>query len=946
MMTQSADTVTPDLMALMQAALDVRETAMCLFDASDRLVCWNQLYLQYFPEEADMLSPGLPYEATLRRFYETNLPPDELPLIEHHLAAGLHRHKTQTEPYIYQRRDGRWLKVDIVRGADGSSLKLWSDVTRPSRGDQQWPELKDSFASSDIAFALYGADGCCLSVNKSYAQMVPDSETNAEHADEARGSYADHIRYLAAEVIDESEQARLNALLQRESFNIERIATLTLRRRSGGWLELEERPTKSGGLIAFWRDVTEQVEAQARAATLQQRLSDAIESLAEGVALYDRNDCLLVCNSRFREINAMIGDLLRPGVAWIDLLRAGVQRGQFKAAQGTDPEAWIAEQKKQRQRSGQTFDIAFTNGQWIRCTDRRTREGGTISVRSNITDLKLRETELARQAAMLGAIGYAATRLISKADFAATVRELLSRLGMAADVSRVLVRQNLKPPETGEYRLVLRFEWCAQGVEAFMEQPMADAQIGEAALALHQQRSEVVSIKTAQLEGALRRFYERKRVVSALSAPIVVGHAQWGSVDLEDCENERRWTGVETEVLKTTATLLAVILERDAAEAELIRQREALHQAEKLSALGTLLAGVAHELNNPLAIVAGQAQLMEQLSSDQGMTKRAGKIRDAAERCARIVKTFLAMARQRPSESTEVNLNTLIDAAIELTSYALRSHDIQVELQLDTALPPLWGDRDQLSQVLLNLIVNAQHALMDTQRPRRLTIRTAYESSTHTIQLSVIDNGQGVPEHLRKRIFEPFYTTKTAGLGTGIGLSICQSIVAVYGGTIAVNEAPGGGAWFQVNLPVVSRQSGHPPDANAELPQAGLGSRVLIVDDEQEIAALLSEMLSKSGYRCTIANSGAQALELLDGGLPDLILSDLRMPDLDGTGLYSEVLKMYPQLAQRFIFITGDSLGSQPALEQIRHIPVLEKPFDVLEVRQLVAQVLTSADPL
>ncbi|MCB1805342.1 MAG: response regulator, partial [Candidatus Competibacteraceae bacterium] len=274
-----------------------------------------------------------------------------------------------------------------------------------------------------------------------------------------------------------------------------------------------------------------------------------------------------------------------------------------------------------------------------------------------------------------------------------------------------------------------------------------------------------------------------------------------------------------------------------------------------------------------------------------------------------------------------------------------RSHDIQLTLELATGLPPLWLDRDQLSQVVLNLIVNAQHALLDVRGQRQLLISTSHDATTGTVQLQVTDNGPGVPRALRQRIFEPFYTTKPVGVGTGIGLSICRNIVAFYGGSITVQDGAGGGACFQVTLPLAPA----PPAATHSdvdgQASSSTGQPLLIVDDEVEIAELLAEMLSRSGYRCSLASSGMQALQQLAAGLPELIISDLRMPDMDGPSLYQAVCRRYPQLAERFIFVTGDSLGSQTGLERIQNVPVIEKPFDMQEIGQTVSRLLAMPKP-
>src|SRR5262249_16630086 len=234
---------------------------------------------------------------------------------------------------------------------------------------------------------------------------------------------------------------------------------------------------------------------------------------------------------------------------------------------------------------------------------------------------------------------------------------------------------------------------------------------------------------------------------------------------------------------------LADITDHKRAEDELARQREALYQSEKLSALGSLLAGVAHELNNPLSVVVGQATMLEDGAVDPKTAERAEKIRRAADRCSRIVRSFLSLARRRTPELTAVQLNSVVEMAIELLSYQLRTADVQLSLELAPDLPPLLADADQLNQVVTNLVHNPLQALGDKGRPRRLAVSTAC-ASNGTLRLSVVDNGPGVPVDIRKRVFEPFFTTKSPGTGTGIGLSLCLASVAAHGGSIAIDDTP------------------------------------------------------------------------------------------------------------------------------------------------------------
>lgn len=382
------------------------------------------------------------------------------------------------------------------------------------------------------------------------------------------------------------------------------------------------------------------------------------------------------------------------------------------------------------------------------------------------------------------------------------------------------------------------------------------------------------------------------------------------------------------------------LTERKHAEEEIARQREALHQSEKLSALGSLLAGVAHELNNPLSVVVGRAIMLEVEAHDPETVTAAGKIRQAAERCTRIIKTFLAMARQQQPERAPVQLHNLIAAALDLVGYGLRTAGVEVRLDLAPDLPDLLADAAQLQQVFSNLLVNAQQALLEAPEPRQLRITTSHEQASNTLRVVVSDNGPGVHEHVRSRIFDPFFTTKPVGMGTGIGLSLSHGIVSAHGGTITLENPPEGGARFVVALPLVTAEPSVEADTGEENRHAE-SHTILIVDDEPEVADMLSDILRRAGHRTAIAPSGNVALADLAVHDYDLLLSDLHMPDLNGMDLYRHLQTSHPYLLERIIFITGDSLGTtvRSFLAETGR-PYLEKPFMPSEVLHLVHQLL------
>jgi two-component system NtrC family sensor kinase len=324
------------------------------------------------------------------------------------------------------------------------------------------------------------------------------------------------------------------------------------------------------------------------------------------------------------------------------------------------------------------------------------------------------------------------------------------------------------------------------------------------------------------------------------------------------------------------------------------------------------------------------------------LAERAAKIGEAAERCTRIVNNFLGLARRRPPERQMVKINEVIEEAIELLSYELRVESVEVILDLATDLPSLWADPHQLHQVVVNLISNAHHAMRQTSPPRRITLTSRFDPVKERVSLEVADTGPGIPPEIRSRIFQAFFTTKPPGQGTGLGLSLCQGIIENHGGTIAVESGHGQGAVFRIQLPVEPA----PQAAVSEVaPTPALpplrGKTILVVDDEPEIVAVLTEMISADGQLVETAANGALALDKLRGRSYDLIVTDIKMPELDGLGLWREMERRDPGLLRRIIFVTGDTLGPETK-EFLKEtgVPCLAKPFVEDEVLAAVQRAL------
>ncbi|HSB61214.1 MAG TPA: hybrid sensor histidine kinase/response regulator, partial [Vicinamibacteria bacterium] len=346
----------------------------------------------------------------------------------------------------------------------------------------------------------------------------------------------------------------------------------------------------------------------------------------------------------------------------------------------------------------------------------------------------------------------------------------------------------------------------------------------------------------------------------------------------------------------------------------------------------------AHELNNPLSVVIGQATLM--LATGEGGKLRAEKIARAAERCVRIVRNFLALARRHPQERQPVDLPRLVRDTLEILAYGLRVDGITVSVDLPDRMPRLPGEADRLRQVLVNLVLNAQHALRQRPAGRRLEVRLEADAPAQVARLVVEDNGPGIPADLAERIFEPFFTTKPAREGTGLGLPLCRTIVEDHGGALRVESVPGEGARFvaELALSAPSAEAASPAPAGNLAP----GPRaILVVDDEPDLAALMADALALAGHTVEAVTTTAEAIDRLRARDYDLVLSDVRMPDMDGPRLYQEVQRLRPGNAPRFVFVTGDTLAPGTAAF-VRRIgaPVVSKPFALEELVQAAGRAL------
>ncbi len=397
--------------------------------------------------------------------------------------------------------------------------------------------------------------------------------------------------------------------------------------------------------------------------------------------------------------------------------------------------------------------------------------------------------------------------------------------------------------------------------------------------------------------------------------------------------------------LETLVRFIEMALSNARLVSELKQMQTQLVQTEKMSALGMLVSGVAHEVNNPLTSVLGYTQLALGQERDPNIRNMLEKVAQEAIRAGKIVQNLLAFSRKQKSERQPTDINRVLDMVIDLHAYELQLRNVKVERRLSASLPPVLVDPEQMQQVFLNLVTNAEHAVQDSGRPGRIVVESRLQDDR--VQVVIADSGVGIARDNLDKIFMPFFTTKEVGRGTGLGLAICYGIVEDHGGRINVSSQPGEGATFTIDLPTSAAPAevkAPVTTARSEVETPSAAGRLLVVDDEALIADLVRDVLGPLGWAVDIAGDGLEALDILAEHEFDVLLVDMRMPGMDGRAFYGALRESRPALTERLVFATGDT-GSDTTSEFLAETGnrVLRKPYDIQELIDTVSRVATAA---
>lgn len=749
---------------------------------------------------------------------------------------------------------------------------------------RRWAQLlRDAVESLPDAISVEDADGRLAICNSAYADLyrsAPDALLGRNFRERVP-RLLQRIVAVAGETFD---SAAPDALERFAAYRDNTTGPVEVSLDDGTDLFIQRAFTSEGGRAVLMTDVTELRRREREAEQARQLLEDAIEAVALGFAIFDPEGGLQVCNGLFRTMVGPDEAAARPGLSWLEMLSAGAQSGWF-VDPGGDPAGFAGFHDAALSTDTRNPDLELTDGRRLKVWRQATRQGGSVLTLTDVTERRRMERELVESEDLVRQVLEACPVPITMArvDDGTIIYE--------TQATREMMQTDLfaEPTSTkGRWRL-------AQDRVAFMRKLRKHGVVDN------------YENQFRRGDGSLIWLSLASRLIDFRGQEVVVTSA----FDLTD---------------------------RRAAQRELEHQREVAQQAEKLGALGELLAGISHELNNPLSVLVGQAAILRETVHDEAINRRVDKIAQAADRCARIVRSFLAMARQGPVQLAPADVNTLVTGATEIAGALLRESDATMRLDLTDSLPPACVDADQIRQVVANLLINAAHALRDWEGARLVTVTTSLLPGREMVRIAVADTGPGVPASIRSRIFEPLFTTKAGGQGTGIGLTLCHRIVSAHGGRIALSDRPVTGAMFTVDLPVANGETA--PVAETAKEDAPEPLHFLVVDDDESVRSTTSEVLQLDGHRVDCAGSAEEAIALIERHDYDVVISDVRMPETDGLAFYAQLRERKPALAERFVFATGDML-SQELGRALRATgrPCLEKPFLPSDIRRIVDEV-------
>jgi PAS domain S-box-containing protein len=648
------------------------------------------------------------------------------------------------------------------------------------------------------------------------------------------------------------------------------------------------------------RDITERQrteealkKSEAIGGKARRQLEDAIESISDGFALWDAGNRLIAFNNKLVEFSPEIPELIRPGARFDDLVRAVADRGGADYAD-MPADAWIGDRIEQHQRPRGPWERKLDDGRWLRVTDRNTRDGGTVTVWTDITELKTRERELES----------------SEAYFRSMIEN-------ASDIITVLEADG-----------TIRFE--SPSVERLLGYEPEEL-VGERVFDL------VHPEDLSEVADTFGRGLQNPGTTESVTFRFRRKDGSWRTLE-----------AVGKNLLQDPSVAGIVVNSRDVTER--IEAGERLRQAQKMEVLGQLTGGVAHDFNNLLGIIMGNLELMKEDAEFGGETSKLIEQALSATECgANLTQQLLAYSRKQTLQPRPMNVGRMVADLIILLRRTL-GENRQITL---TGEENLWlcdVDPAQMENALLNMAINARDAMPQGGKLTFTTANVRFDGENATghekiapgqyVRVSIADDGVGMSKEVQAHVFEPFFTTKGMGKGTGLGLAMAYGFARQSGGQITFESEIGKGTTFHISLPR-SQQAEDPidRDTRSESPLTQ-DERILVVEDDGDLRSLVVAMLGGLGYEVQQAGDGQAALGLLKADTPiDLLFTDVVLPGgIGGYQLAEQARALRPSL--KVLYMSGYSEDSVAEPSTLNADRLVQKPFRRAEIARAIRKTL------
>ncbi len=884
---------------LLRDAVDSISEGLVIYDHEDRFVMCNDTYRQIYAEGAEFLVVGATFEAILRGTLAKRTNSGRSAAEAEWLTTRLRQHKTAVGATEHLTGNGSCILVTDRRMKSGGIAGLRIDISALKQAQMA---LRDSERKLKT-YAEMSADW--FWEQDADLRFVHDSNipltTLPTDVGKTRWDFADPAMDPRRW---EAHKADLAARRPFRDFRWERIGIDGVRR----YLSTNGDPILNarGDFIGYHgtgRDISSSVraatelhEAKDRAEQAESLLQDAVDSMSEGVVIYDSQDRLILCNDAYRRLYPASASHMAPGVQFEALVRNSLKAGHYPDAIGRE-DAWLASFMDAHRAADSEIEVQASDGRWALVTERRMANGGIAGLRIDITALKQTQAALVESEERL-----------DRAQSIAGIGSWELDVGTKRYIwSKELYRiRGLSPDE---------FQPTMESIKPYLHPDSHDVLekwIGE----LMQGRGdEVREVKIVRPDGKVRLLRVEGRPVMDADGAI------------------RRISGTM----------------QDVTERRLIEQQ--LSQAQKMEAIGNLTGGMAHDFNNGLGVIIGNLDLLGRMvRSDGSATEVCDEAREAALRCADLIRGLLAFARRQPLTPRELDVNALIQETTRLLNRTL-GQTIEIKLHLDATLCPAIADAAQLQSAVVNLAMNARDAM---PRGGQLDIRTRNtdldaEYAAHRagviagsyVLIEISDAGTGISPEIIGQIFEPFFTTKESGRGTGLGLAMVFGFVKQSGGHLDVYSEPGHGTTFRMYLPRAEANETLALPASRKRPIVGGHETILVVEDNPQLRQVAVKQLTGLGYRVVEAENAAVAsCILLSEARIDVLFTDVVMPgEIDGIGLAHRAIDLRPGLpvllASGFPTIRVPGQRTLPA-----EFLFLGKPYRTEELARAVRDVL------